>query len=66
MQRATRLSHKYGTSALIVSRAVPVLAEASVVCAGVTRMPLSRFLIVTTLSNMAISAAYAAIGAALL
>jgi membrane protein DedA with SNARE-associated domain len=66
MQHATRLSGKYGLAALLVSRPIPVLAEASVVCAGVTRMPLARFLAVTTVSNVAISAAYAAAGAALL
>jgi membrane protein DedA with SNARE-associated domain len=65
MERAARLSRKYGIAALVVSRAVPVLAEASVVCAGATRMPLPRFLAATTVANLAVSAAYAAIGAAI-
>ena len=63
IQRATALSHKYGAMALLVSRPVPVLAEASVVCAGLMRMPLGKFLVLTTLSNLGISAAYVAVGA---
>ena len=63
MRKATALSRKYGAAALIVSRPIPVLAEASVVFAGVTRMPLMTFLMLTTLSNLGISAVYAAVGA---
>lgn len=52
-----------GAWALVVFRAVPVLAEASVVLAGFRRMPLRRFLATCALSNLGIAAAYAAIGA---
>lgn len=44
-------------------RPVPVLAEASVVYAGMVRMPWGRFLAIGALSNLGVSAAYAGIGA---
>jgi uncharacterized membrane protein YdjX (TVP38/TMEM64 family) len=42
---------------------VPVLAEASVFLAGLARMPFGRFAWITGLSNLGISAVYAAAGA---
>jgi membrane protein DedA with SNARE-associated domain len=54
---------RWGDWTLVVSRAVPVLAEASVVMAGASRAPLGRFLLMTGLSNLGISAIYAAAGA---
>lgn len=54
---------KYGDWVLIVFRAVPVLAEASVFVAGLARMPFRRFAWITGLSNLGISAVYAAAGA---
>ena len=39
LQRAQRIHERYGDWALIASRSVPVLAEASVVFAGVAGMP---------------------------
>lgn len=54
---------RYGDWALILFRSVPVLAEASVFFAGLSRMPVSRFAILTTLANLAISAVYTATGA---
>lgn len=58
-----KLQNKYGDWIIIVSRAVPVLAEASVLAAGIGRMPLNRFILLILLSNSGISLAYAAIGA---
>lgn len=52
-----------GAWTLVVCRAVPVLAEASVILAGFRRMPLRRFLVTCALSNLGIAAAYSAIGA---
>jgi 3-dehydroquinate synthetase len=60
---AQQLTQRYGTGALIFSRAVPVLAEASVVAAGIARMPFAAFLRVTLLSNAGIALAYSAAGA---
>ena len=47
---------------LILFRAVPVLAEASVILAGFARMSPVRFFAMTTPANLGISVAYAAVG----
>jgi uncharacterized membrane protein YdjX (TVP38/TMEM64 family) len=57
------MSRRFGDWVIIVSRPIPMLAEASVLVAGTSRMPLYRFLLLSTLSNLGISAAYAAVGA---
>ncbi len=62
-QKAEWLSQRYGPLFLIMLRAVPVLAEASVMTAGMTRMPVRVFLIMTGLSNLGVSLMYAGIGA---
>ncbi len=62
MERLERLWDRFGDWALVVARPLPVLAEASAVFAGIGRMPLPRFLLLTTLSNLGISAVYAAVG----
>lgn len=54
---------RYGDWALILFRSVPVLAEASVFFAGLSRMPRARFAALIAVSNFAISAVYAATGA---
>ena len=61
--RAESIARRYGDWTLVLTRAVPVLAEASVIVAGIARMPFSRFFLVTALSNLGISAAYSAVGA---
>lgn len=58
-----KLQNKYGDWLVIISRAVPVLAEASVLIAGIGHMPLNRFILLVLLSNLGISIVYAAIGA---
>jgi uncharacterized membrane protein YdjX (TVP38/TMEM64 family) len=63
LARASRAHERWGDWAIIVCRSVPVLAEASVVFAGVAAMPLPRFLFLTGLANLAIALAYAAVGA---
>lgn len=63
--KAFVLQKKYGVWGLLISRGVPVLAEASVMVAGFSRMPFGRFLAVTTLANVAVSAVYAWIGSAI-
>ena len=49
--------------ALAAMRPVPVLAEASVLFAGVSRLPLGVYLAITTLANTGISTVYCAAGA---
>lgn len=63
LKRLENMSHRFGDWVIVVSRPVPMLAEASVLFAGISRMPLYRFLLLSTLSNLGISAAYAAVGA---
>jgi uncharacterized membrane protein YdjX (TVP38/TMEM64 family) len=48
--------------ALAGMRPVPVLAEASALLAGVTRVPFGRYLTITTLANTGISVVYSAAG----
>jgi membrane protein DedA with SNARE-associated domain len=48
---------------IVITRPVPVLAEASVLFAGMSRMPTGQFMLLTMLSNLGISAVYAAVGA---
>mgnify|MGYP000921572800 CR=1 FL=1 len=57
------LQNKYGDWIIIISRAVPILAEASILLAGIGRLPLNRFIMLVLLSNLGISLAYATIGA---
>jgi uncharacterized membrane protein YdjX (TVP38/TMEM64 family) len=57
------LDKRFGSWAIILARPVPVLAEVSVLFAGLGRMPFGRFFLLTTLSNLGISTVYAAIGA---
>jgi 3-dehydroquinate synthase len=59
---AERLFMQFGTFALVICRAVPVLAEVSVIFAGISRMRLRTFAAVVVTSNAGIAAAYAAIG----
>ncbi len=61
--RATGLAADYGNYAIALCRPVPVLAEASIIVAGLVRAPLGRFLPVVLWSNLGIALVYAAIGA---
>ncbi len=63
LRQVEGLWSRYGDRALVLTRAVPVLAEASTLLAGVGRVPLGRFFALVTLSNVGISLAYAAVGA---
>ncbi|TFH79999.1 3-dehydroquinate synthase [Pseudomonas kribbensis] len=57
-----QMAYRLGTLSLICLRGVPVLAETSVVAAGMQRYPLRSFLLVTTLANAGLALAYSAIG----
>lgn len=63
-QRALEgLVARHGLWALVLLRAVPVLAEASVVVAGAAGLRLAGFVAVMALSNLGIAAVYAGLGA---
>lgn len=57
-----RWHQRWGVWLLAVVRPVPVLAEASVIFAGLARLPLHRSVPVLLLSNLGVSAVYAACG----
>jgi uncharacterized membrane protein YdjX (TVP38/TMEM64 family) len=63
MARAGRLAARYGDYALVLCRPIPVLAEASVIFAGIVRRPLGRFTSLTMWANAGVAMGYAAIGA---
>jgi uncharacterized membrane protein YdjX (TVP38/TMEM64 family) len=61
--RADRLGRRYGDWTIVICRPVPVIAEASVIFAGLVRAPFTRFLVLISLSNLGIAIGYAAFGA---
>jgi uncharacterized membrane protein YdjX (TVP38/TMEM64 family) len=61
--RAAGLFGRYGDVTIVFCRPVPVVAEASVVFAGLVRAPFPRFVQLIALSNLGIAAGYAAFGA---
>ncbi len=63
LARASLARNRFGDWMIVICRAVPVLAEASVLFAGVTRMPLRRFVMLAALSNLGIALTYSAVGA---
>lgn len=63
LARAGQLMDRYGDLTIVLCRPVPVLAEASVVFAGLVRAPFGRFVRLTALSNLGIALGYAAFGA---
>lgn len=66
LQKAMRLSGRVDGAALALTRAVPVLAEATTLAAGAAGAPLGRFVAVTSLANAGVAAVYAGVGAAAL
>lgn len=63
IQRFEVLANRAGIWALILARPVPVLAEASLFFAGISRLALRQFLPLMALSNLGLSIVYAAVGA---
>lgn len=63
LDRISKASARFGDWNVVLCRAVPVLAEASVFFAGITRMPFRRFAILSTAGNLGIALVYAAVGA---
>jgi uncharacterized membrane protein YdjX (TVP38/TMEM64 family) len=62
LDRADALAAQYGPLILVLARPVPVLAEASIVFFGTTRLAWRRFLLPLVLSNLGIAAVYALLG----
>ncbi len=62
LERARSMMARYGNGVVLVCRGVPVLAEASTLLAGATRLSAWRFLLVTSLGNVGLACAYALIG----
>jgi uncharacterized membrane protein YdjX (TVP38/TMEM64 family) len=62
MKRLENLEARIGDWAIVAVRAVPVLAEASTILAGMGRMRPARFVWLSVLSNLGVSAVYATIG----
>jgi uncharacterized membrane protein YdjX (TVP38/TMEM64 family) len=63
LARAGKVMDQYGPWAIVICRPIPVLAESSIVFAGLVRSPLGPFLWLTALADLGISIAYAAVGA---
>jgi uncharacterized membrane protein YdjX (TVP38/TMEM64 family) len=63
LKRLEELSHRFGDWIIVICRPVPVLAEASVLFAGMSGMSVRHFLVLSTLANLGISTVYAAVGA---
>jgi membrane protein DedA with SNARE-associated domain len=61
LERASRMMNRHGNWVLLVCRGVPVVAEASTLLAGATRVGAWRFALVTGLGNIGLACAYAAI-----
>jgi uncharacterized membrane protein YdjX (TVP38/TMEM64 family) len=62
LQRLDDLTRQYGAAVLVVARAVPLLAEASVLLVGLHRLSWRRFWPPVLLSNLGIALAYAFFG----
>jgi uncharacterized membrane protein YdjX (TVP38/TMEM64 family) len=60
--RMHELSERYGPLILVLTRAVPVFAEASVLIAGIHQLSWQRFLPAVLLSNLGVAFAYSALG----
>lgn len=63
LNRFASLSQRHGDALLVAFRAMPVLAEATTLLAGTTRMPVWRFALLVSIGNAVVAALYAGIGA---
>jgi len=62
LERIRKVSDRYGPVVLVLTRAMPVFAEASVLMAGIHQLAWRRFIPAIMGSNLAIAIAYAAFG----
>jgi uncharacterized membrane protein YdjX (TVP38/TMEM64 family) len=63
LARVEALAEKYGDWTIALCRPIPVLAEASVIFAGLVQTPFRRFAALTAASNLGVAIGYAAVGA---
>ncbi len=63
LERFEHLSRRHGELLLVAFRAMPVLAEATTILAGISRLPLPRFIAVVSIGNLVVAAVSAWIGA---
>ena len=63
MARARDLWQRFGDLAVVLCRPVPVLAEASVIFAGIIHRPFAPFILLSAVSNLGVALGYAAVGA---
>lgn len=63
LEQMAGLSRRYGPVTLVLTRALPILAEACVLLMGTTHLSWKRFLIPVVAANFVISLTYAAFGA---
>ncbi|MCP4170969.1 MAG: VTT domain-containing protein [Fuerstiella sp.] len=62
LKRMKTISDRYGPLVLVLTRAMPVFAEASVLISGIHGLAWRRFLPAVVLSNLGVAVAYAAFG----
>ncbi len=62
LERIRKVSDRYGPLVLVLTRAMPVFAEASVLMAGIHQLAWRRFMPAIVGSNLGIAVAYAAFG----
>jgi len=62
LERIRKVSDRYGPLVLVLTRAMPVFAEASVLMAGIHQLAWRRFIPAIIGSNLGIAIAYAAFG----
>jgi len=63
-RRAEQWAQRFGAMLVLILRPVPVLAEASTLYAGASRVPIARFFAASATANAIIAVAYAAVGSA--
>ena len=62
LERMRYVINRFGPFVLVLTRAIPVLAEAAVLACGLHRIGWGKFLPPVLLSNLGIAIAYAALG----
>ncbi len=62
LTRMDRLVDRYGVGIVILTRALPVLAEAAILGVGLMRLEPRRFLLTVIFSNLGIALVYAVLG----
>jgi uncharacterized membrane protein YdjX (TVP38/TMEM64 family) len=62
LDRMQRVSDRYATGALVLTRGLPILAEAMVLLMGIQRLPWRRFWPPVLLSNLGLAMGYSILG----